>query len=73
MTATARCRTDARGLLGMDGAVPDLTDIEIEISITSSASEDQLRELERVWLERCPIYLAIAKTNQVAVTLTGAA
>lgn len=71
ITATARCRTDARGLLGMEGAVPDLTDIELEISVTSSASAEQLRALEQLWLERCPIYLAIAKSNNVTVTTTG--
>ena len=71
VTATARCRTDSRGLLGMEGAVPDLTDIELEISVASSASAEQLAALERTWLERCPIYLAIANSNNVAVTLTG--
>lgn len=71
VTATARCRTDTRGLLGMEGAVPDLTDIELEIRVSSSASADQLRALEQVWLERCPIYLSIVKGNNVNVTMTG--
>ncbi len=71
VTATARCRTDARGLLGMDRATPDLTDIELEISVASSASTEQLQALERVWLERCPIYLSIVKANGVKVSRTG--
>src|SRR5206468_13124626 len=29
LTVAARCRADARGLLGMDGAIPDLEEIEI--------------------------------------------
>lgn len=71
LTATARCRTDARGLLGMGDAMPDLADIELEISVVSSAKPEQLRELERLWLERCPIYLAIVNSNDTRVTLTG--
>src|SRR6185436_1422937 len=35
VSAVARCATDARGLLGMSGALPDLGDIELEIQITS--------------------------------------
>lgn len=72
VTATARCRADARGLLGMDGALPDLKDIELEISVASSASAEQLAELERVWRERCPIYLAIKNANDASITLTAA-
>ena len=71
ITATARCRTDARGLLGMDGAIPDLTDIELEINVSSSASAEQLAALESIWRERCPIYLAVANSNNIDVTLTG--
>ena len=70
LTAVARCRADARGLLGMDGAIPDLQDIEIEISIATSASKDRLAALEEVWRERCPIYLAVAQLNGVSVRLT---
>ena len=55
----------------MDGAIPDLTDIELEISVASSASVEQLQALERVWLQRCPIYLSIVKANGVNVTVTG--
>lgn len=72
VTATARCRTDARGLLGMLGALPDLGDIEIDIAVASSASAEQLAALERVWLERCPIYLAIVNANDTSVTLSAA-
>jgi uncharacterized OsmC-like protein len=70
VTAVARCSTDARGLLGMDGALPDLADVEIEIQISSSAPQDRIDELRRVWEERCPIYLAISKPNGVALRLT---
>ena len=67
ITATARCRADARGLLGMEGALPDLTDIELAIDIVSPASAEQREALHRAWLERCPIYLALIKPNDVTV------
>jgi uncharacterized OsmC-like protein len=70
VSAVARCSTDARGLLGMDGSVPDLSDLEIEIRISSSEPQERIDELRRVWEERCPIYLAISKPNPVALRLT---
>jgi uncharacterized OsmC-like protein len=70
VTVVARCRADARGLLGIDGAIPDLEGIELEISIATSASVERLAALEAVWRERCPIYLAIAKANGASVRLS---
>jgi uncharacterized OsmC-like protein len=67
ITATAQCRADARGLLGMEGALPDLTDIELSIEIVSPASAEQREALNRAGLERCPIYLALIKANNVSV------
>jgi len=72
VTVVASCRADARGLLGMEGAIPDLQEIEIEISIATSAPAARLVALEEVWRERCPIYLAIATANPVSVRLTQA-
>jgi uncharacterized OsmC-like protein len=72
LSVVARCRADARGLLGMEGAIPDLEEIEIEISIVTSASAERLAALEGVWRERCPIYLAVVKANQASVRLTQA-
>lgn len=72
VSAVARCETDARGLLGMDGARGDLGDVEIEIRISSPEPPERIVELERAWLERCPIYLAISKPNAVRVTVAAA-
>ena len=72
LTVVARCRADARGLLGLDGTFPDLEEIEIEITVATSASAERLVALEEVWCERCPIYLAIVKANQASVRLTQA-
>ena len=68
----ARCRADARGLLGMAGTIPDLEDIEIEISVATPDSDERLAAIEAAWRARCPIYLAIVKPNQASVRLTRA-
>jgi uncharacterized OsmC-like protein len=68
--ATAQCRTDARGLLGMAGAAPDLEDLELSIQIQSPDSEARVQELYRTWQQRCPVYLALTKALSVKTTLT---
>jgi len=70
ISATARCITDARGLLGMDGVTPDLSGIEVEISIVSPDPQDRIDRIHAAWLERCPIYLALLKPNAVNVRLS---
>jgi uncharacterized OsmC-like protein len=64
--ASVQCETDARGLLGMDGAEPDLRNVTLEVSVDSPDGEAAIAELARVWQERCPIYLAIQKPTDVA-------
>ena len=73
VSAIARCTADSRGLLGMEGAIPDLQQIELEIRVSSPEPSEKTDELQRVWLERCPIYLALAKPNAVTVRLEPAA
>ena len=65
--ATVRCATDARGLLGMDGAEPDLRDVALDVSVESPDGEAAVARIAEVWRERCPIYLALAKATDVAV------
>ena len=65
--ATASATTDARGLLGMAGAVPDLCDLAIEVVVVSPEPEERLQELYTAWTERCPILLALVKPNAVDV------
>lgn len=67
--ATARCEADARGLLGMPGAVPDLRNIELDITVRSTESEAKVQKLYEAWRERCPIYLALIKPLQVTTRL----
>jgi uncharacterized OsmC-like protein len=70
--ATVRCDADARGLLGMDGAEPDLRNLSVDISVDSPDGEAALAELARVWQERCPIYLALQNPTDVAVRFRAA-
>jgi uncharacterized OsmC-like protein len=70
VTAVARCSTDLRGLLGMDGVPADLVDLALEIRISSPSPEDRVEAMLAAWRERCPIYLALLKPQ--AITLTTA-
>ena len=65
--ATARCRSDVAGLLGMEGASPALDDIELSITVSSPDPADRLEAMFAAWRERCPIYLALLDRNPVGV------
>jgi uncharacterized OsmC-like protein len=69
VSAVARCTADARGLLGIDGATPDLGNVAIEITIVSSEPQSRIDVLYQAWLERCPIYLALLKSNSVSASV----
>ena len=71
VTAVARCATDQRGLLGIDGAPPDLADLALDIQISSASAEDRVEAMLSAWRERCPIYLALIKPQSVALTVAG--
>lgn len=51
--AIVQCEADMRGLLGMDGAVPDLSGLRMEITVRSSSPETDLRRMFTAWEERC--------------------
>jgi len=66
--ATARCETDARGLLGIGGAEPDLGGVSLEVSVESPDGADAVARIADVWQQRCPIYLALSKPTDVALS-----
>lgn len=68
VTAVARCSSDARGLLGMDGASPELSDIAIDIEVTSPDPEAKTGPMLEAWRARCPIFLALLRSNDVSLT-----
>ncbi|TMC74482.1 MAG: hypothetical protein E6J13_01735 [Chloroflexi bacterium] len=70
VTAVARCSTDQRGLLALDGVAPDLADLALEIRVASPAAEDRVEEMLAAWRERCPIYLALIKPQSVTLAIS---
>lgn len=73
VTAVASCTSDARGLLGMDDVSPALSDIAIDIEVTSPDPEDRTGPMLAAWRERCPIFLALVRPNDVSLTSRAAA
>jgi uncharacterized OsmC-like protein len=66
VSAVARCSSDTRGLLGMDDVAPDLSDLSLEITLTSPDPDSRIQPMLQAWEERCPIYLALKKPNAIA-------
>jgi uncharacterized OsmC-like protein len=67
ITAVARCKADLAGLFGIDGALPDLTEIEIEITVDTLDPEWKTGPMFEAWQRRCPIYLGLRNPNTVAL------
>ncbi len=67
VAATVKCETDARGLLGLEGADPDLRNLSLDVTVESPDGDEAVRRIAEVWQERCPIYLALVKPSDVAV------
>jgi len=67
--ATATCRADLAGLLGIEGTSPGLAEIQLSIHVTSPDPAEHLEPMFAAWRERCPIYLALRETNPVALDL----
>jgi uncharacterized OsmC-like protein len=67
LSATATCRADAAGLLGIEGADPALSGIEMTIQIGSADPTERVEAMLEAWRERCPVYLALINPNPVAL------
>jgi uncharacterized OsmC-like protein len=70
LTATASCTTSLAGLVGVDGAVPDLLQLRMEITVSSTSPTESVEAMQQAWLTRCPVYLALTNPNDVEVTFT---
>ncbi|HET7702703.1 MAG TPA: OsmC family protein [Candidatus Limnocylindrales bacterium] len=68
VTAVAAGTSDLRGLLGMDDAAPDVGDLTLDIRLATASPADRVEAMLAAWRERCPIYLALLKPNQIALT-----
>ena len=67
ITAVARCRADLGGLLGIDGTRPDLTAIQIDITVDTPDPDTVTGPMFDAWERRCPIYLALRNPTAVAL------
>ena len=65
--AAVRCETDGRGLLGIDGAEPDLRKVSLDVTLQSPDGDTGVDKIAEIWQQRCPIYLALVKPTDVAV------
>jgi uncharacterized OsmC-like protein len=72
LSATATCTTNLAGLLGVEGTTPDLQNLRIEISVTSTSPSDRVEAMQQAWLKRCPVYLVLRDSNDVDVAFTSA-
>ena len=66
--ATVSCDADARGLLGLTGALPDLRGFRLEVIVRSPDGEAAVAKIAPVWQERCPVYLALVQPTEVQVS-----
>jgi uncharacterized OsmC-like protein len=65
--ATATCRADVGGLLGIAGREPALEQLALTITVTTSDPSERVEAMLAAWRERCPIYLALLRPNDVAL------
>lgn len=65
LEATATCRADVAGLLGVEGTDPALSGIRLAIRIESPDPSDRIDEMLAAWRARCPIYLALRDPNEL--------
>ena len=72
VSATVRCEADARGLLGVGGAEPDLRNLSLDVTVESPDGDEAVATIAEVWQERCPIYLALLKPVDVTVQFEAA-
>lgn len=70
ITAVARGSADLRGLLGIEGASPEIGDLELEIRITSDDPPERTEPMLQAWRDRCPIFLALLNPNALALRAT---
>ncbi len=67
--ATASCRADVGGLLGVEGTTPALEGIRLEVLLTSPDPQERVDAMFAAWRERCPIHLALRDRNEVLLDL----
>jgi uncharacterized OsmC-like protein len=69
VTATASAASDLRGLVAVDGAAPDLTNLALDVRVATTSPGDRVEAMFDAWRERCPIYLALLKPNAIELSM----
>lgn len=68
--ATASCESDDRGLLGIGESVADLRNVVLKVEIDSPSPQEKIDALLAVWRQRCPVYLALTRPQDVQVSMS---
>jgi uncharacterized OsmC-like protein len=71
LSAEAHCTTDLAGLFGLDGRDPRLNSVTLDISLRSPSPVASVKAMQRAWLDRCPVYLALREASAVTVQFNG--
>ena len=66
--ADASCQADLAGLVALEGHDPALTGLRIDITVSSTSEPDRVSALQQAWAQRCPIYLALLRPNEITLT-----
>jgi uncharacterized OsmC-like protein len=66
--ADVSCEADLAGLVALEGHDPALTGLRIDITVSSTSERDRISALQQAWAQRCPIYLALLRPNEITLT-----
>jgi uncharacterized OsmC-like protein len=69
VTATASAASDLRGLIAIDGASPELTDLALDVRVSTTSPADRVDAMFDAWRQRCPIYLALLNPNAIDLSM----
>jgi uncharacterized OsmC-like protein len=69
VTATASAASDLRGLIAIDGASPELTDLALDVRVSTTSPADRVEAMFDAWRQRCPIYLALLNPNAIDLSM----
>jgi uncharacterized OsmC-like protein len=72
VTAAASSVSDLRGLIGVDGAAPDLMELKLDVKVATGSPQDRVDAMFAAWRQRCPIYLALLNPNAIELTMGAA-
>lgn len=60
---------DVKGALGIEGCVPDMKNVKMNVTIHSDDDPEKVKELFELWKTRAPVFLCFQKPSEVATEL----